>query len=1466
MSTVYKASDPNLQRTVAIKMIHPHLSDNPQFVRRFEQEAAAVARLRHPNIVQVYDFSQQQGVHYIVMEFVPGETLEQRLESLRKANLRLPLEETLRTMLALCDAVAYAHEQNMIHRDLKPSNVIINLVGQVILTDFGVAKLVGGRSLTETGATIGTASYMSPEQVTGEPVDHRADIYALGVMLYEMAAGKPPFEGSSPLTVMMAHVNEPVPDIRLTNSNIPDSLVAVLGKALAKKPVHRFQSALEMATALQVIGQQMIGTASRHALRSTGGSARVTSDVDTLPVGGQPVSGTQLVTPRPPERATAPALAESAAPRAKRRSRAPLYAAVAAIGVLLLLLLVAGAFLLVPRFFRTLPASAGMVRVPAGAYTVGLEGDGSNYAAVRQVELDEFWIDRYEVSNGQYAEYVAETDGPRPSTWDGGSAPAGQADYPVQGASWAMASAYCEWANKRLPTEAEWEVAARGAAGLLFPWGNEAGLVRLPQGSSYPVGTVPANRSQFGLFDAAGNVWEWVDEPYEAVPNGQFVLRGGAHDFLKDMAYRLVGDPTVPTMFATAGFRCAADEVEVVPDETLLVSDNFANPQSGWPEMREGSTLFGYHPPSYYHVQSGEANHVTTVFYGETFKDISVETAVLVDSTDSQDGNFRYGLAYGQPEGALYVFTVSPRAGAWQVLRSTPDGLEELLQGPAEGLQGLSGITDTLRVDAANGALTFAINHQVVVQVTPDSGLPAGDVGFYVETFDETRAHVHYDSLAIQQLVSGAAVNALLSDDFANPASGWPEVSEGSTLSGYHPPDYYHVQSEEPNHRSTAFYDQEFGDFTMESLVFVDSTDTQDGDFYYGLAVRRNGESYYAFLVSPRAGAWQVLKSSATGQQLLAEGAATLNGLAGRDLLRVDAQGPELVFHINGQAVAHVSDSEYTSGQVGFVVETVDETRAHIHYESLLVTEVAMDLEAAPTAVSTGPTPGSETPPTPEPTAEPTTASVETPTPETPASPSQGMVRVAAGAYTVGAAGSPVTLSEFWIDAYEVSNVQYARFLAENGGDAPATWAGGNIPAGLEDHPVEGLTWNQAAAYCGWAGKRLPTETEWEAAARGPQGWLYPWGNERSAVPLPTSGTYTVGAIPANRSFFGAFDMAGNVWEWVDQPYLVVPEGQQVLRGGANNFQNDMTFRAVGDPNSNIMFTNAGIRCAASQVAVELEGAVLLTDNFADLNSGWWQAAAPVGPYFYGYHPTDFYHVQVSAPGDCLSVYHDVTLDNFMAEVDVFIAATNTENGNFRYGLMVRETDSDFYAFVIAPRSQSWQVLKSAPEGLLLMDEGQQTTIRGAGQEVKDRLFVIANGPELTFFVNGALVSRVYDADYSSGHVGFMVETLDETYAHVHYDTITVWSLPPGAAAPAGAPPANPQYPVNAPICRGTVSADNLLLSFISYQIKPGDTLIEIAQEFGVTVEDILGANGRTIETPSFIRAGQTIVIPQPEG
>jgi len=269
MSAVYKGTDPNLKRVVAIKMIHTHLSDNADFVQRFEEEAAAVAQLRHNGIIQVHDFNQDNGVYYMVLEFVPGETIQEFLKRLNDDKRHISSVKAAAYMADICDAVDYAHQRGMIHRDIKPANIMLTVNDQVILMDFGIAKIVGGTRHTATGAVVGTAMYMSPEQIKGEQPDRRTDIYSLGVTLFEMVSGKPPFDADSSMSLMMKHINDPVPNPRTLNPDVPDELIAVINKAMAKDPNQRYQTAAQMAIALRdVMSRIKSGTAAYTPIQS----------------------------------------------------------------------------------------------------------------------------------------------------------------------------------------------------------------------------------------------------------------------------------------------------------------------------------------------------------------------------------------------------------------------------------------------------------------------------------------------------------------------------------------------------------------------------------------------------------------------------------------------------------------------------------------------------------------------------------------------------------------------------------------------------------------------------------------------------------------------------------------------------------------------------------------------------------------------------------------------------------------------------------------------------------------------------------------------------------------------------------------------------------------------------------------------------------------------------------------------
>lgn len=246
MAEVFRAYQENLDRYVAVKVMHSFLADEQGFLVRFQREAKAMASLNHNNIVAVYDFDVQDGMYYIVMEYVSGGTLKYALETLAESGEQLPLAQSIQLTLEIADALAYAHARSMVHRDIKPGNIMINEGGHAVLTDFGIAKILSGPTVTATGAMIGTPAYMSPEQGLGQPGDERSDLYALGVLFYQMITGKLPYDADTPLAVILKHVNEPIPQPTMMNPEIPDSVQLVAMKAMAKDPNERYQKAREM--------------------------------------------------------------------------------------------------------------------------------------------------------------------------------------------------------------------------------------------------------------------------------------------------------------------------------------------------------------------------------------------------------------------------------------------------------------------------------------------------------------------------------------------------------------------------------------------------------------------------------------------------------------------------------------------------------------------------------------------------------------------------------------------------------------------------------------------------------------------------------------------------------------------------------------------------------------------------------------------------------------------------------------------------------------------------------------------------------------------------------------------------------------------------------------------------------------------------------------------------------------------
>jgi serine/threonine protein kinase len=252
MAIVYKAYDTRLEANVAVKVIRtenlaPSILENALI--RFEREAKSLAKLTHPNIVKVLDYGEYEGKPYLVMPYLPGGTLKQKLHG-----IPMPYQEAASILIPIARALAYAHQQGLVHRDVKPSNVLITQSGDPMLTDFGIAKILGEEvalDLTGTSATIGTPEYMAPEQATSKSVDHRADIYALGIVLFEMVTGRRPYQADTPMAVLIKQISEPLPRPKTFAPDLPDAVENILLKALAKTPDDRYQNMNDFAAALE---------------------------------------------------------------------------------------------------------------------------------------------------------------------------------------------------------------------------------------------------------------------------------------------------------------------------------------------------------------------------------------------------------------------------------------------------------------------------------------------------------------------------------------------------------------------------------------------------------------------------------------------------------------------------------------------------------------------------------------------------------------------------------------------------------------------------------------------------------------------------------------------------------------------------------------------------------------------------------------------------------------------------------------------------------------------------------------------------------------------------------------------------------------------------------------------------------------------------------------------------------------
>jgi eukaryotic-like serine/threonine-protein kinase len=656
MAVVYKAYDTRLERDVAVKVLRMDIfgtAVHERLLKRFKRESKALAKLDHPNIIKIIDFGTCRDSPYLVMPYIIGNTL--------KARIGKPLrwQDAVMLVTPIADALAYAHTNGLVHRDVKPSNILLGEKNKPILTDFGIAKLLetdeSHQTLTGTGVGLGTPEYMAPEQGLGKKIDGRADVYALGVVMYELLTGAKPFKADTPMAVLIKQINDPLPKIDRKALGIPGRLCLAVTKAMAKDPADRYKDMAYFCQTLTKFSKQIEKQVQPSEMvikpENKGKAPKIPTQIPNHD--DFPTIDKALIDPEQFEVNSLGCKPKNKINRIKKLKPTPNLLKWLGVAFLVIVVL-AGTFGLIISLFEnsltglaeitiptiasteiystpaktetlipsntpmtmitSLPEStptptlgvgstminqknfARMVYVPAGDFLMGSNGGINNEQPESIVYLDAFWIYELEVSNKQF-DICIETNNCEPTydyenrrkqgnnfdqekiTWN-----YLVMNYPVVDIDWYQAKAYCEWTGGRLPTEAEWEKAARGVDGRTYPWGNEEPSCRLANykncndlqsSSALPVKSHIPGRSPYGALNMAGNVWEWVSDWYawdyysqkpRENPTGpelgtSKVLRGGAWNNNVDLlriTHRRDIDPLYHSN--SIGFRCVHSE------------------------------------------------------------------------------------------------------------------------------------------------------------------------------------------------------------------------------------------------------------------------------------------------------------------------------------------------------------------------------------------------------------------------------------------------------------------------------------------------------------------------------------------------------------------------------------------------------------------------------------------------------------------------------------------------------------------------------------------------------------------------------------------------------------------------------------------------------------------------------------------------------------------------------------------
>ncbi|HWN10173.1 MAG TPA: bifunctional serine/threonine-protein kinase/formylglycine-generating enzyme family protein [Pyrinomonadaceae bacterium] len=601
MGTVYEALDQRVNCIVALKETMP--GNNDEARRAFQREASLLGNLRHSALPKVMDYFSEDNGDFLIMEFIPGYDLA---ELLKLRGSPFPEAQVMRWSDELLKVLEYLHSQQppILHRDIKPSNLKLTKEGEVFLLDFGLAKGSLGQmpTLATSRSVRGyTPVYASLEQIHGHGTDARSDIYSFGATLYHLLAGFAPIDAPARFYAVEEDKPDPLVPIQSLNSEVSAGIAQVVHQAMSIRRKHRPRTAAEMRRALRNASDEDEQSRTADAY-SFGEFGRPESEdenqraVSASTIRSEDDGSAGALMPPTERPVSTPSVSTVPAPPPRRFKQVfMVVAALLTVGIVGSILV--WAFLgnatqdsstsqterEVPSPERSannqgqagIPHPSGMVYVPGGAFTMGRENGDDAERPPHQVTVKAFFIDTHEVTNEDYEKFVKATNRRAPASWKKGSFPAGAERKPVTGVTWDDANDYARWAGKRLPTEEEWEFAARGSEGRVYPWGNDwrDGSANA-NGAGQSMADVAAHKgtSPFGTFDMVGNAWEWTAsnfKPYPgrglpgSQPSGDLrVIRGGCYESTKDYAtttYRAGWPARGASTYDQTGFRCAKD-------------------------------------------------------------------------------------------------------------------------------------------------------------------------------------------------------------------------------------------------------------------------------------------------------------------------------------------------------------------------------------------------------------------------------------------------------------------------------------------------------------------------------------------------------------------------------------------------------------------------------------------------------------------------------------------------------------------------------------------------------------------------------------------------------------------------------------------------------------------------------------------------------------------------------------------